>query len=138
MSWFLFKKGHPLNEPSAPTHLTSSRSLELGVFWPAGSFYSLRPRSCGLWPLYRDNTLDLLESSATWLKPDVQEDSPDTRDSTDEKIGLLRCVAKMSPDKSQNQRASHREREYHRSPDAVLPRPRLSDYKVSMPVIEVY
>lgn len=27
---------------------------------------------------------DPLESSATWLKPDVQEDRPDTRDSTDD------------------------------------------------------
>ncbi|CAA3013631.1 Hypothetical predicted protein [Olea europaea subsp. europaea] len=60
---------------------------------------------------------------ATWLKLDVKEDRPDTRDSIDDKIGLLRCVAKMSPDKSQNQRASHQEREYLRSLDAVLSRP---------------
>jgi hypothetical protein len=46
----------------------------------------MQRRSCDLWPLYRDTTFDLLESSATWLKPDVQEDRPDTRDSTDDNI----------------------------------------------------
>lgn len=43
-------------------------------------------------------------------------DRPDTRDSPDDNILLLRCVANMSHDKSQKKKASHREREYYLCP----------------------